>query len=154
MIRALLCLLLTACASGPKVYGDGRPFVYVDGQKYTVGNPTQAERDAWDAAHEKPARDEAEVAALKLYCGGAGVDSLTTIAVLAGCAGARELNPIVGAHPAPAVLAGVSGLSCVLAIYMADKSPLSRSSADAIRFLAWTRWGAAAWNLGVLSSCA
>ena len=82
-----------------------------------------------------------------------GADAGSTIAALSLCEGARELNPIYGAHPAPWMVLAVSGVTYLVARHDARSSPEWCSSARPLRIAANIRTVAAISNVATLAGC-
>jgi len=83
--------------------------------------------------------DDDERAQLRRFGWGLTADAGSTIAALSLCEGARELNPILGAHPAPLTVVAASGITYLIARHDARATPYWCSSERTIRIAANVR---------------
>lgn len=156
MIRAaILSLLLAGCASANMKDTGAHGDLDRDGciayrcQAYCRADATPEQIEAFHAGVEDPE----ETKQLRRFGWSLGADAGSTIAALSLCEGARELNPIYGAHPAPWMVLAGSGLTYLVARHDARKTPYWCSSARPIRIAANVRTVAAISNVITLAGC-
>lgn len=155
MRAVILALLLAGCASANMkdtvALGDWDR----DGciayrcQAYCRADATPEQIAAFNAG----VVDDAEAKQLKRFGWSLGADAGSTIAALSLCEGARELNPLYGAHPAPWMVLAVSGVTYLVARHDARTTPYWCSSARPIRIAANIRTAAAISNVVTLAGC-
>lgn len=152
---ALLCLLLTGCASHnmKDTYAHGD--IDRDGciayrcRAYCKADATPEQIAAFHAGTV----DDGERAQLKRLGFWLAGDTVTTVAALSLCEAAREANPILGPDPSAGVVIAYNGLAYWVSRHDARKSPEWCSSARPIRIAANVRVAASVNNAIVLGLC-
>lgn len=152
---ALLCLLLTACASANRKDTVAHGDLDRDGciayrcQVYCRDDATRDQVKAFRAG----TIDEGERAQLKRLALWTTGDTVTTVAALSLCEAAREANPILGPHPSPLAVIAYNGAAYAYAYQSAKRTPEWCSSERPLRTMANIRAAVSVTNAVVLAVC-